>query len=63
MIGASAIQASANATPYAARLSTASGIRATIAAMYGPSTDIMSHVAASGAQKRIIVRVRITDQS
>jgi hypothetical protein len=28
--------------------------------MYGPSTDIISQVAASGAQNRTIVRVRIT---
>ena len=36
----------------------ASGIRAMIAATYGPSTDIISHVAARGTQKARIVRVR-----
>jgi len=38
--------------PYAARLNAASGMRATMAATYGPSTDIISQVAAKGSQNQ-----------
>ena len=58
MIGDSASHASANATPYAARLNAASGIRAMIAATYGPSMAIISHVAANGSQNARMNRVR-----
>ena len=57
MIGDSTSHASENATPYAARLNAASGMRAMIAATYGPSADIISHVAARGSQKTRIVRM------
>lgn len=58
MIGDSISHASAVETPYAARLCAAAGMRATIAAMYGPSTAIISQVAASGSQNRMIVELR-----
>jgi hypothetical protein len=57
MIGDSISHASDVATPNAARPRAASGIRATIAAMYGPSSAIMNHVAASGSQNRTMPRV------
>jgi hypothetical protein len=52
MTGASTRIAHAYATPWAARLNLGSARRAMTAASSGPSTDIMSHVAASGTQKR-----------
>ncbi|MBK9965895.1 MAG: hypothetical protein IPP07_13715 [Holophagales bacterium] len=56
MIGASATNARASATPNAARLCFGSGRRATRAATNGPSVAIISQVAASGSQNRKIVR-------
>ena len=54
--GASTSTAIAIATPYAASPSVGSGSRATTAARYGPSTAIITHVAASGAQNAKIPR-------
>ena len=54
MTGPSARIAIAKATPYAARLILGSGSRAMVAARSGPSTAIMSQVAARGDQKRVI---------
>ncbi len=48
--------ANENATPYAARLNFGSPRRAITAARNGPSTDIISQVAASGAQNTKIRR-------
>ena len=56
MTGDSTMIAKANATPNAARLGAASGSRAMIAARYGPSIAIISHVPASGSQKTKIRR-------
>ena len=57
MIGASTSIASENATPNAARLNLASGNRAISAVRNGPSSDIISHVAASGSQNTAMRRV------
>jgi hypothetical protein len=54
--GASIRIASANATPWAARLNVGSGSRAITAARNGPSVAIMTQVAAKGAQKRAMLR-------
>ena len=56
MTGASIRIASANVTPWAARLNVGSGMRAMTAAMSGPSVAIITHVAAKGAQKRAMLR-------
>ena len=52
MTGASMRMASANATPWAARLNLGSASRAMRAARNGPSIAIITHVAASGSQKK-----------
>jgi hypothetical protein len=56
MTGASMRIATANATPWAARLNVGSGSRAMTAARNGPSDAIITHVAANGAQKKRIDR-------
>ena len=54
--GDSMMMANAKATPNAARFTVGSGRRAMIAARYGPSAAIISHVPASGSQKTRILR-------
>jgi hypothetical protein len=51
MTGASMMIANEKATPNAARFSVGLGRRAMMAARYGPSTAIMTHVPARGSQK------------
>ena len=45
------MMAKANAIPNAARLTTGASSLAMMAARYGPSTDIMTHVPARGSQR------------
>src|SRR5690606_17690810 len=56
MTGDSTRTASANATPWAARLNVGSGSRAMTDARNGPSDAIITHVAARGSQKKRIER-------